>query len=49
MNMEYNTGYSKLVLTFSNGYNSGTKNCTMWNNTPKKSKKYAILRDMNFI
>ncbi len=45
---------SKFVFTFSNGYNSKTKNRTVWSaiqkkKKKKKSKKDAILRDINFI
>ncbi len=39
------TGCFKFVFTFSNGYNSKTKNCVTWYNTPKKKKseKYAMM------
>ncbi len=43
------TGCSKLVFILSNGYYSKTKTCTMWNNTPQKSEKYALLRNINSI
>ncbi len=35
----YYTGCSKLLFTFSNGYNSRKKNRTMWNNTLKIKAK----------
>ncbi len=39
----------EIGTTLSNSYNSRTKNRTTLNNTSKKGKKYAILRDINFI
>ncbi len=36
-------------LVFTNGYDSKAKKRTMWNTTPKKSAKYAILPNTNFI
>ncbi len=44
-----NTCCSKLIFTLLKVYNSRTKNRTMWSNIHTNSKKYTILRDINFI